>query len=390
MNDFSGKNSSTSKQYNRGLVLKLIATGACHTRSEITKQTGLAKMTVSNIVQEFIDADILVECEEELTEVCGRNPIILRLSEKAPKVIGLLIFRDRIEAVLCSLSMKMIQTESIRFEQLTRQQLADDSFEVIDRILLNEKHILGIGAAVIGPVDLTNGVLLNPTRFYGITDVPVRQLLQDRYPYPVFLDHDNNSAALAEKLFGAGKNAEDFLFLGISNGVGAGIISGGEVFHNNRGLAPEIGHMSIDRNGIPCSCGNRGCLEMYASSHVILERLKKASGKNLSYREFQQLEGNSEVDAVLEQMIQDIGVAVNNCVNMLHPEMIVLGHDCIDWKDSLTARLEDIVNEKKLANDHQRIPVRKAFFGKSAQLVGAAANVVNQAFQGNLEFLKYS
>lgn len=387
MENLIGKNSISSKQYNRGLVLKLIVTGACQTRIEIAKLTGLAKMTVSNIIQEFIEANIVLECEEELTEVCGRNPIILRVSEKAPKVIGLLLFRDRIEAVLCTLSMKIIQTESIRFEQLTREQMMEYSFEVIDRILLNEKNILGIGVAAIGPFDTRNGILLNPTRFYGIHDVNIKEYLQQRYSYPIYPDHDNNSAALAEKLFGIGKQAEDFLFLGISNGVGAGIISGGEVYHNRRGLAPEIGHVSIDCNGILCPCGNRGCLEMYASSHVILEKLRKATGKNLSYKEFLQMEGNREVEDILEQMLQNISVAINNCINILQPEMVVLGHDGIEWRDSMVARLEDIVNEKKVAGDRQRILVKKAYFGKNAQLLGAAAHVVNQAFKGDLDFL---
>lgn len=388
MEELNGKNSITSKQFNRGLVLKLIVTGICHTRIEISKQTGLAKMTVSKIIQEFMDSDIVSECEEEPTEVCGRNPIILRLSEKAPKVIGLLIFRDRIEAVLCDLSMKIIQKESVLFQKLTEQQLMSYSYEVIDRILVKEKNIAGIGAAVIGPVDITNGVLLNPTRFYGIHDVHVKEFLQSRYNYPIYLDHDNNSAALAEKLFGIGKHAEDFIFLGISNGIGAGIISNGEVYHNHKGLAPEIGHMSIDCNGILCSCGNRGCLEMYASSHVMLEKMKKATKKELSYEEFMHMSGSKRIDNILEEMLQDISVVINNCVNMLQPEMIVLGHDCIEWRESLVTRLEDIVNEKKLANDNQRILVKKAYFGKNAQLIGAAANVVNQAFKGDLKFLQ--
>lgn len=388
MSEISGKNSITSKQYNRGLVLKLIVTGACHTRIEIAKATGLAKMTVTNIVQEFLNGEIIQEGEEELTEVCGRNPIILRLSEKVPKIIGLLIFRDRIEAVLCDLSMKIIQTESIRFMSLTEQQVVEYSYEVIDRILLNEKNILGIGAAVIGPFDIRRGILLNPPRFYGIHDVNIRKFLEERYPWPIYLDHDNNSAALAEKLFGIGKNEDDFIFLGISNGVGSGVVCNGEVYHNKKGLAPEVGHVSIDRNGAMCSCGSRGCLEMYVSSYLILEKLKAASGKDMSYREFLQNTGVKETDAVLEEMIQNISVAINSSVNILQPGMIILGHDCIDWPDSLVTRLENVLNEKRMARDHQRILVRKAYFGKNAQLAGAAANVANEAFKGELEFCR--
>ena len=85
------------------------------------------------------------------------------------------------------------------------------SYEVIDRILAKEKNIAGIGAKVIGPVDITNGVLLNPTRFYGIHDVHIKNICRTDTIIR-FLDHDNNSAALAEKLFGIGKHVEDFIF----------------------------------------------------------------------------------------------------------------------------------------------------------------------------------
>jgi transcriptional regulator of PTS gene len=386
MENLIGKNSISSKQYNRGLILQLIATGVCRTRIELSKMTRLAKMTVTNIIAEFIERDIVVECEEELTEVCGRNPILLKISEKAPKVIGLLIFRDRIEAVLCSLDMKILDTESICFDDLTEGQLIEDSYSVVDRILQKENNVLGIGVAVIGPVDIKNGIIINPPRFYGIENVNILKALKEKYTLPMYLDHDNNSAALAEKLFGTGKGVQDFIFLGVSNGIGSGIISNGAVFHNHLGFEPEIGHMSIERNGILCSCGNRGCLEMYASSYVILERLRSATGKNIDYAGFCKMKNCQEVDRIFEEMIGDISVALISSINVMHSELIVLGHDCIDWDEKYVQLLEDIINEKKMVHDLSRVHVRKAFFGKNAQLIGAAANIVNQAFKGEILF----
>ena len=323
----TGKNSISTKQYNRGLILQLIATGTCNTRIELSKMTQLAKMTVTNIISEFIEQDIVVECEEELIQ---------------------------------------------------------NSYEVIDRLLEKEKNILGIGVAVIGPVDIWNGIILNPPRFYGIQNVNILALLKARYPLPIYLDHDNNSAALAEKLFGMGKDVQDFIFLGVSNGIGSGIISDGKVFHNRRGLEPEIGHISIDCNGRICSCGNRGCVEMYASSNVVLKNLRNATGKNIDFADFCKLEGCIEADRIFENMICDISAALVSSINMLQPELIVLGHDCMDWDEKYVQMLENIVNEKKVVHDQRRIHVKKAFFGKKAQLIGAAANVVDQAFKGKL------
>lgn len=386
IDNITGKNSISSKQYNRGLILKLIVTGACRTRIELSRMTRLTKMTVTNIIAELIRGQIIVECEEELTAACGRKPIILRISEQAPKVIGLLIFRDRIETVLCDMAMGVIASERIDFKELTEEQLIRHSCRLIDRLVEKEKHILGIGAAVIGPVDLINGVILNPPRFYGIQNVKVLEFLKQRYAYPVFLDHDNNSAALAEKLFGTGKNEQDFIFLGISNGIGSGVISNGEVYHNRRGFAPELGHVSIDCHGDICPCGNRGCLEMYAGTYVVLEKLRREVHRDLDFKDFCKMEGCECVDRIFVKMVFNIGAALVSSVNILHPELIILGHDCVDWNDRYVDMLEDIINDKKLVHDHMRIPVRKAYFGRNAQLIGAAANVVNQAFKGGLLF----
>lgn len=386
MADMLGKNSISSKQYNRGLLLRLIATDVCKTRIELSKMTGLAKMTVTNIISEFLERDIVVECEEEMTEVCGRNPIRLKISEKAPKIIGLLVFRDRIEAVLCSLTMEILQMESICFEELTEEELIQDCYEVIDRILAKEKNVLGIGVAVLGPVDIRRGILLNPPRFYGVRNVEILKALKEKYAVPICLDHDNNSAALAEKLFGAGKSVEDFIFLGISNGIGSGIVSNGKIYHSHRGLTAEIGHVSIDRNGILCSCGNKGCLEMYASSYVVRNNLVRISGKNSSLAEFFEMDGCEEIDRIFQKMVENISAALISSINILQPELIILGHDCIDWGIKYVQLLENMINEKKVVHDGGKICVKKAFFGKNAQLVGAAANIADQAFQGNILF----
>lgn len=381
-----GKNSVRSKQYNRGLILQWIATGSCRTRIELSRKTKLTKMTVTNIVAEFMERNLVMECEEECTDVCGRNPILLKISPQAPKAIGLLIFRDRIEAVLCSLDMKILDKESIYFQTLTKEQLIQYSYDVLDRILKKEKNVLGIGVSTIGPVDIYKGIILNPPRFYGIENVNIINALKERYALPVYVEHDNTSAALAEYLYGTGKGVQDFIFLGISNGVGSGIVSHGELFHNHQGWEPEIGHMSIDRNGPLCSCGNRGCLETYVSSHVIMEKLKKITGKNVSYTDFCAMNRCEEIDQIFNQMIEDISVALINVINMIHPELIVLGHDCIDWNEKYIKLLENILNEKRMIHDSNRIDVRKAYFGKDAQLVGAATHIVNQVFKGNILF----
>lgn len=124
---------------------------------------------------------------------------------------------------------------------------------------------------------------------------------------------------------------------------------------------------------------------MYASTGLILDKLRTATGLELSYEEYFRLPDCRAAREILEEMIQHIAAALVSVINMLHPELLVLGHDCMDWDDASVALLEQIVNEKRIAQDGRRIPVKKAYFGRQSQLVGAAAIVVSRIFSGELQ-----
>lgn len=381
----TGKNLSTSKQYNRGLILQLIATNEATSRIELATTTKLTKMTITNIISEYIEHGIVEQCDEKVTEGCGRNPIRLRISEAAPTVIGLYITRDKIEAVLCTFSLEILNRKVIPFKTLKKEEVRQYSYSVIDQIMQEtDSRVLGIGVAVMGPVDINNGIILNPPHFFGIENVNITQFLEERYGLPIVVDHDQNSAAQAEVLFGAGKNVQDFIFLGITKGIGSGFVSDGKVFHNKMGMASELGHISIDRNGRRCACGNRGCLEVYACVDVMEEKLRKVTGENHTYQEFCKMKKRRDVDKVIREMIDDVAVAIVSGINILHPQLVILGNECMEWDDRYVYLLEEKVNEEKFTQNYGRVPIRKAYFGKDSQLLGAAANVLYKVFSGKL------
>ena len=356
-----GHNSDLSRRHNRGLVLQLIATGECSSRAELARATGLAKMTVTNIIADFITQGVVEESEETQNNSCGRNPIRLRLASGAPKVVGLLVCRDQIEAVLCTLTLEVLKREKVTFLSLETDRLALYVCEALDRLLAGECSVLGVGVASAIPIDLT-------------------AFLEERYRLPVVSGWDSGSAALAEKLFGVGKEVQDLLFLDISDQIGAGIISGGEVYRVGE-AKPQLGHVSIDRNGPMCACGGRGCLELYASTPVVLGKLCKATRRKMKFSQFCHLSGVAEIEQIMTEMINDIVVALAGAISLLHPQMIVLGGDCMDWAGRHVQTLEESLNRTDTGGG---IPVRRAYFGREAQLVGAAANVVHQLFQGRV------
>lgn len=382
-----GENSRVSSQHNRGLILRLIATGQCHSRIELARETKLTKMTITNIVAEFRRNHILEEAEERPNDVRGRNPITVKVAHEAPKVIGLLIDKNYCEAVLCDLNLQILERAKKIFEpDLTESGLIENICCLIDRILQKEQKIFGIGVASIGPINGQHGTILNPSGFYGIQNVEVAEILRDHYDYPVFMDRDGNSAALAEALYGGGKENRDFIYLGIADEINSAVITEGELFRNRKGYAPEIGHVCINPQGISCICGNHGCLQAYAGSGAVLAKLKKETGENRTFEEFCSHASEEKTDRILKEMMEDLSVALVNSINLLHPELILLGEEGVYLPDQYLAYLERKINANKFIQGQDDITVKRAGFLKDARLLGAACNVILEVFHGNIPF----
>lgn len=213
-------------------------------------------------------------------------------------------------------------------------------------------------------------MLLRPAAFFGITDFPVAALLAERYVLPVRVLNDMNAAALAEKLFGAGRELDNFLYVGISNGIGAGIISGGRLYRDTSGYAGEIGHMCINFDGPVCTCGSRGCLETYANMPVLLARLRQAVGKPVSTADFAALEGDPACAAVFRDTADKLAAALVNAANLFDPQCIFLGHEAVFLPQSCLARIAVLLERRTLAAGYQKIPLRLSAFGEKAPLLG--------------------
>ena len=386
----TGENSRVSSQHNRGLILKLIATGQCHSRIELAKETELTKMTITNIVSEFRSNGIVVEAEERPNDVRGRNPITVEIAQDAPKIIGVLLNTTYCEAVLCDLGLQILKRQKVTFDQgLTESKLIEEICSLIDEMLQDKKDIFGIGVASMGPMNINTGKILNPPDFFGIQDVQLADQLRDRYQYPVIMDCDSNSAALAEALYGAGRKEHDFVYLGIGDRIGSGVITQGDLFRNSKGYAPEIGHVCIRPHGTTCTCGNQGCLQAYAGIKTVLDKLRQVTGEELSFHEFCERCSDEKVDTILTEMMDDLFIALVSSINILHPESIVLGDEGVHLPDKYLEYLENLenqINTHKFVQGHTNITVKHAGFLKDAQLVGAACNVILQVFKGSLSF----
>ena len=385
----TGYNNTTLKQQNRGLILKLIVTGECESRIELAKRTGLSKMAVTNIISEFMEQNLVEEKECVRIQGKGRNPIKLCLSSKAPKMIGVHIYRGECSVILCDFQLHILQRRSFQVTEENHGQLLEHLFHRIDEILdrIPRTEICGIGIGALGPVDVGKGRILNPPNFYGMKNIDIVSVLKARYEMPVFFDSQYDGAALAEKFFGNGRDVEDFVFVGLANGIGSGIISQGNIYRDYSGFTSELGHVSIDWNGRECSCGRKGCLETYVSSPVIARQLCQITGWKKSFREFCQIDMSEyakETDRVLEDMMEKLACGIVNLTNLFNPQKVIIGHEGYWIPDRYICHLEDYINEKKLLADYHQIRVEKSYFGEDAHIIGCACSLLTEIFAGRI------
>jgi glucokinase len=184
-----------------------------------------------------------------------------------------------------------------------------------------------IGVGFGGPVDFERGVVLLSHHVEGWEGVPLRAELEASFSVPVVVDNDANAGTLGEWKFGAGRGFADLLYVNIGTGIGGGAVSGGRLVRGSRNLAGEIGHATVVRDGPPCTCGRRGCLESCASGDALARRGSEALGRAVSGKDVFTLAGNGDplAQLVLRDVIEDLAHGIGTAVGLLNPAIVIIG-----------------------------------------------------------------
>ena len=384
MGEHHGMNHLTLRNRNRGLVLSLIATSGELSRPDLVRLTGLTKMTITNIVSELMEQNLVEERRSEAATV-GRSAALLDIAAGAPKAVGLYLSRESLSVILTDLRLRVLFYRSVPLAEETPESLGDKLCALAgEAVGQTDGPLLGIGISSIGPLDRDGRRLLSPPNFFDIGDFPLAERLEEQYALPVLVQNDMDAAALAEKLYGRGRWLDNFLYLGIANGIGAGIVIDGRLYTGSRGFSGEIGHLSIDLNGPLCSCGNRGCLETYVNMPVIRQRLAAAAKRDrVEPADLEALYTDPACAAVFDDVADKLAVALTGAVNLLDPRCILIGHDGTWLPDGCLTRLENAVNRHILAGATRAVTVRRSAFGSRAPLLGSVCPLCRELFSGS-------
>ncbi|NJP40610.1 ROK family protein [Oscillospiraceae bacterium HV4-5-C5C] len=255
--------------------------------------------------------------------------------------------------------------------------------DLTDQLLTGGMTLMGTGLSCPGQIDPVQGRIIYANRnFPGFSGYTLAAAAADRLGCPVSLDNDVNCAALGELYFGQGRGLRDFMCLTFGTGIGGAIIHGAQLYRGPHYSAGEFGHITLDRqpDALPCSCGQRGCFEAYASASALCRRVKQVTGQDLDGQTILLRRQTAELAPVYQAWLQDVVTGLKSLVYVLDPQAIILGGGIMQ-EPALIRDLDQALN-RALMPGYSGLPVRAAALGNQAGLYGAFA-LIKQKVAGD-------
>ena len=376
---------STVRRANLGVVLKQIAAGEPRSRARVAAETGLTRGTVSSLVGELIELDLLRETgEDEHVGRVGRPAQTLELGDRIV-AIGLEVNVDYLAVCVEDL------TGIIRYERHVHadnrrsrpgpvlNRLARMAEAALETVAADGRTPIGVAVALPGVVEESTGTLLRAPNL-GWSEIPVVEEIGRRLPgLPVRADNEANLAALAEHWQGVGQGLDNFICVFGEVGVGGGIFVDGELFRGAHGFGGELGHVVVDPDGPLCNCGATGCLETFVGQEAIARRagIEIGSGgrtRNLTQELVRRAEnGDKAVVRSLSETGRYLGLGLASAVNLLDLDAVVLGGCLGELAPWLADGVRRVLEERVLSAVWSGCDVRASEFGEGAAVRGAAA-----------------
>ncbi len=333
MSDFKRTaDSSLAKKVNTMLVVDCIRKYAPLSRADAARLTMLSPSTVSSIVSDLVGAGLVHERKGCPANGGGRCPILLSLNAGASFAVIIDVQVARVLSGIIDLAGNPVSVVREPLDLSSPDNAVDQVLRVTAKALARLPRTggaaAGIGVGIPGIVDVRTGTVAKSTRLRW-NNLPLATLLQREFPLPAIVERDVRAAAWGERSYGHGRNVSDFVYLAVGEGgFGAGLVVNGKPYVGARMHAGELGHMTVDMHGERCSCGNIGCLAGVASASI--QEWKGGKGEGAD-----------------GQLVEYTATGLVNLVNLLDPELVVLGGD-IGGRPDFASRVEAVAKERAL------------------------------------------
>ncbi len=331
------------KTHNRRLILRTIYDHGEISRAEIARTTHLTRPTVSSIVAELLAQNLVTEIGQAVSRG-GKPAILLRVDPDARHVIGLDLADSEFRGCLVNLRGEICRRVVLPVTSAHGDDALKLVFRLVDMLIAAaESPILGIGIGAPGLIDAERGIVRRAVNL-NWENLPLRQLLAEKYRLPVYIANDSQAATLAEYTFGQHPNVSNLVVVKIGVGISSGIIINGQLFHGDGSGAGEIGHVRVAENGAPCRCGNYGCLETVVSSPALLAQTRNIAlaqptifprPDNLTIEDVVAAANTPAVQKLIHTMGNYLGQVLAAMVGTLNIHQFVIGGELAKLGDPL-------------------------------------------------------
>jgi glucokinase-like ROK family protein len=390
-------NQNWVRKVNRSIILETLRTERTLSRARLADETGLNPSTVSNIIHELLDENLVRETEL-IQPAVGRPGRLLELNPYGGGALGVEINVDYIAILLTDFTANILwRQRTASSPQDGQEVILSKTIDLIqEAIALAETHnlsLLGIGVGVPGLVDLRNGTLRIAPNLQWY-DVPIRDRLMNNFNSPIYIENEANAAALGEFYFGAARGVDNFIYLSAGVGLGSGIMIDKKLYRGSFGYAGEVGHMTFDINGELCGCGRHGCWETFVGPRAVERRvqhtlhegsdsilLDMVSG-DLEKVDFEMVfEAAQKEDQValnaLVEVGRNLGIGIANLIDVFNPELVVLGGALNLAAPLILPEAERITYDTSLPPNREHVKILPSTHGTDACLMGAIALVLD-------------
>lgn len=347
--------------------------------TQIARITGLAKSTISTALSELRRSEVVVEIGSELGGSVGRPATALTLNPKAGTCIGILVGLSEIQVIVADVSHTVLAD---RTEYLKPDYEPGIVLAVVRKMIAqayadagrSRDGLLGVGIAVGAPVNPTTGTVIRAGGLPNWAGVDMREMFGPLFDVPIFADNESNCSAIAEMTWGAAQGYDDFIVFTLGVGVGGAIVSGGKVLRGIAGGAGEFGHVVVDPDGPVCRCGNRGCLEVYASLRGPVAEAERLFGRPMRVADIvsMAIEGDETCRQVIRQAGDMGGRGLGIIGSVFNPPLIVISGGLERAGDILMRPLAESFERFTLVKRHD-VPAASRTILRPSHFIGNGA-----------------
>lgn len=394
-------NSKNVKLVNRSLIRALIRDHEPISRNELAKISGLTPAAVTTIVKQLIKDGAVCEIGHGESSG-GRRPIHLMLNPSITYILACRLQKNYLLMAIVDLKNNVHAQKTLTIDTSSPGTVAGAMLENFQDLLTQaqvpKEKVSFVSVASPGLVNPETGTIKISVNL-GWENAPLGETLAEAFGIPVHIENVSNASALAEKIYGHGRECSHLIYMGLSVGIGAGIIANNQIYRGALGYAGEIGHMAMTLDeGPECKCGSYGCFEAYCGINAVMDRVRTgiakglvspnwdnaANGLNLPII-FQMLrDGEPFVKSVFAMVANIIGVVVANLINLYNPEVVVLGGELMQAGEEFLGLIRQGASAHALRQLSESVKIVRSEMADDPGMKGAAAIALQKIFEQDL------